>query len=177
VYVDKDPGAGTGARLLLPGRNAALEQGDGWEYAVWAEGWTPQFISPDPVSLEPKQVTGVDFKVIVDPATSMVTLRVPRSAFGDGDPSQWGFAAAVLGQEGYPSTGVWRVRDVNQIAEQWKFGGAPDDTNHTRIIDLIWPDGQSPTQEEMLSTYTGSKSDPGRLMPEDFAQLKLLLAK
>jgi alpha-amylase/alpha-mannosidase (GH57 family) len=177
VYVDKDPGSGTGARLLLPGRNAALEQGDGWEYAVWAEGWTPQIIAPDPVSLEPKQVTGADFKIVVDPANSMVTLRVPRITFGEGDPAKWGYAAAVLGQEGYPSLGVWRVRDVHQTAEQWKFGGAPDDANHTRIIDLAWPDGQSSTQEEMLSTYTGSKSDPGTLMPEDFAQLKLLRAK
>jgi alpha-amylase/alpha-mannosidase (GH57 family) len=177
VYVDKDPGAGTGARLLLPGRNAALTQGNGWEYAVWAEGWTPQYIAPDAESLEPKQVMGVDFKIIVDPANSTVTLRVPRSAFGDGDPAKWGYVAAVLGQEGYPTTGVWRVRDVNQAAEQWRFGGAPADTNHTRIIDLVWSDGLSPTQEEMLSKYAGSTSDPGTLTPDDFAQLKLLTAR
>jgi carbohydrate-binding DOMON domain-containing protein len=73
VYVDKDPGAATGARLLLPGRNAALTEGNGWEYAVWAEGWTPLFISPDENGV-PKQVTTVDFKIIVDPAASTVTL-------------------------------------------------------------------------------------------------------
>jgi alpha-amylase/alpha-mannosidase (GH57 family) len=177
VYVDKDPGSATGARLLLPGRNAALEEGNGWDYAVWAEGWTPQFIAPDPESLEPKQVTGVDFKIIVDPANSTVTLRVPRNAFGEGDPAQWGYVSAVLGQEGYPSTGVWRVRDVIASSEQWKFGGAPDDVNHTRIIDLAWPEGESPSQEEMLSAYPSSSADPGSLVSDDFAQLKLLLAK
>jgi carbohydrate-binding DOMON domain-containing protein len=177
VYVDKDPGSGTGARLLLPGRNASLEEGNGWDYAVWAEGWTPQFIAPDAKTLEPKQVTGVDFKIIVDPANSTVTLRVPRSAFGEGDPEQWGYVAAVLGQEGYPSTGVWRVRDINQSSEQWRFGGAPNDTNHTRIIDLAWPEGEIPTQEDMLSDYSSSSADPGTLTADDHAQIKLLLVK
>ncbi len=174
VYVDKDPGAGTGARLLLPGRNAALSAGNGWEYAVWAEGWTPQFIAPDAQSGAPQQVTGVSFKVIVDPAAQTVTLRVPRFVFGEGDPATWGFAAAVLSQEGYPSTGVWRVRDVNFSAEQWRFGGAPQDANHTRIIDLAWD--STPAQNEILSTYP-PRVDIASLTADDFAQIPLLLVK
>jgi alpha-amylase/alpha-mannosidase (GH57 family) len=177
VYVDKDPGSGTGARLLLPGRNAALSQGYGWEYAIWAEGWTPQIIAPDAATLEPKQVIGVDFKIIVDPASSTVTLRVPRTVFGDGDPTQWAYAAAVLSQDGYPSTGVWRVRDVNASSEQWRFGGGPNDTIHTRIIDLAWPEGASPTQEEMLSSYTSSNAALGQLTADDFPQIQMLVAK
>jgi len=177
VYVDKDPGSGTGARLFLPGRNAALAQGYGWEYAIWAEGWTPQIIAPDAATLEPKQVIGVDFKIIVDPASSTVTLRVPRTVFGDGDPTHWAYAAAVLSQDGYPSTGVWRVRDVNASSEQWRFGGGPNDTNHTRIIDLAWPEGRSPTQEEMLSSYTSSNAASGQLTTDDFPQIQMLVAK
>ncbi|MFN3742548.1 MAG: glucodextranase DOMON-like domain-containing protein [Anaerolineales bacterium] len=175
VYVDKDPGAGTGARLLLPGRNAALETGNGWEYAIWAEGWTPQIVAPDPQSGAPKQVTGVSFKIIVDPAAHTVTLRVPRQVFGEGDPSQWGYVAAVLSQEGFPSTGVWRVRDVNPSAAQWRFGGGPDDTNHTRIIDLAW-DG-TPSQEELLARYPASTAEIASLGPDDFAQIPLLRVK
>lgn len=175
VYVDKDPGAGTGARLLLPGRNAALETGNGWEYAIWAEGWTPQIVAPDPQSGAPKQVTGVSFKIIVDPAARTVTLRVPRQVFGEGDPSQWGYVAAVLSQEGFPSTGVWRVRDVNPSAAQWRFGGGPNDTNHTRIIDLAW-DG-TPSQEELLARYPASTADIASLGPDDFAQIPLLRVK
>ncbi len=175
VYVDKDPGAGTGARLLLPGRNAALEAGNGWEVAVWAEGWTPQILAPDPQSGAPKQVTGVSYKIIVDPAARTVTLRVPREAFGEGDPATWGYVAAVLSQEGFPSTGVWRVRDVLPQAQQWRFGGGPDDTNHTRIIDLAW--AGTPTQEEILSRYPSSKADIATLGPDDFPQIPLLRAQ
>jgi alpha-amylase/alpha-mannosidase (GH57 family) len=177
VYVDKDPGAGTGASMLLPGRNAALAQGYGWEYAIWAEGWTPQIVSPDPASLEPKQVIGTDFKIIVDPASSTVTLRVPRTVFGEGDPTKWAFAAAVLSQEGYPATGVWRVRDIGTSSEQWRFGGAPNDTNHTRIIDLAWSEADSPSQEEMLSNYTSSNAALGQLTASDFPQIQMLFVK
>jgi alpha-amylase/alpha-mannosidase (GH57 family) len=175
VYVDKDPGGGTGARMLLPGRNASVAKGFGWEVAIWAEGWTPQIIAPDPKTLEPKQVTGVNFKVIVDPASNAVTLRVPRTTFGDGDPTKWAYAGAVLGQEGYPSTGVWRVRDVTASSEQWHFGGAPADFNHTRIIDLAWPVGVTPTQEEMLSTYITSNADSAQLTVDDFPQIQMLV--
>jgi hypothetical protein len=170
VYIDADPGAGTGARLLLPGRNAALASGTGWEYAVWAEGWTPQIVAPDPSTLEPKQVTGADFKVIVDAGSSTVTLRVPKTVFGDGDPAAWGYAAAVLSQEGFPSAGVWRVRDGQATAAQWKFGGAPAGaTNYPRIFDLI----DAGDQAEQLA-FTPSDADVGALTPDDFAQIDVL---
>jgi alpha-amylase/alpha-mannosidase (GH57 family) len=175
VYVDKDPGKGTGARTLLPGRNASLKKENGWEYAIWAEGWTPQIIAPDEKTLEPKQVTGVPFKIIVDPAANAVTLRVPRSVFGDGDPTTWSYAGLVLGQEGYPSTGVWRVRDITAVSEQWHFGGAPDDSNHTRIIDLAWPRDVKPTQEEMLSTYTASNAAPAQLNADSYPQIQMIV--
>ena len=169
VYVDKDPGAGSGARLLLPGRNAALKQGDGWEYAVWAEGWTPQFIAPDSNGV-PKQVTTVDFKIIVDPAAASVTLRVPREAFGEGDPATWGYAAMVMSQDGYPSAGVWRVRDGQEMAAQWRFGGVPAGaTNYPRILDLA----DTGDQSQQL-TFTPSTEEVGTLTPDDFAQIGLL---
>ncbi len=177
VYVDKDPGAGTGARLLLPGRNAALKEGDGWEFAVWAEGWTPEFLAPDATTLEPKTVANSQFKIIVDPAAQLVSIRVPRALFGDGDPTTWGYAAVVMGQDGYPATGVWRVRDVEKAAAQWRFGGAPDDGNHTRIIDMAWPAEATPTQEDMLSNYTSVSGPSGDLKADQFAQIDLLLVK
>ncbi len=45
VYIDTD-GPSTGDRLLLPGRNAALTSEYGWDYALWAEGWTPGVYTP-----------------------------------------------------------------------------------------------------------------------------------
>ncbi len=172
VYVDKDPGEGTGARLLMPGRNAALGEGNGWEYAIWAEGWTPQFIAPDPATGEPKQVTEVSFKIIVNPANSTVTIRVPRSALGEGDPATWGYAAAVLSQEGFPSPGVWRVRDGQETAAQWKFGGVPAGaTNYPRIFDI--PDAGD--QAEQLA-FMPSSAGVETLTSNDFAQIDLLTA-
>ena len=175
IYIDKDPGKGTGAQLLLPGRNLALEDGAGWEYAIWAEGWTPQILVPEEKNLQPKQLTEASFKIVVDPAARTVTLRVPKDVFGEGDPEKWGYAAMVLGQEGYPSSGVWRVRDVNEKSEQWRFGGGLADTNHTRVIDLIWGTEESPRQEEMMSQYTSSSESIQQLAVSNFAKIKLLI--
>lgn len=174
VYVDKDPGTGTGARLLLPGRNAALTKENGWDFAIWAEGWTPQIVVPDAKTGSPVELTGASFKILVDPAARSVLLRVPKAVFGDGDPTKWGYAAVVLGQEGYPSAGVWRVRDVEEKNAQWRFGGAPADTNHTRIIDLVWQGDKTPNQKEILGKYPSSKTEVGTLKPDDFAQIPLL---
>jgi len=176
VYIDKDPGQGTGNRLLLPGRNAALSSEYGWEYVVWAEGWTPGIYSPDPETGEPKQLN-LSYKLIVDPAGQKVTMRIPKDAFGEGDPAEWGYAAVVLSQDGYPSTGVWRVRDIQADSAQWKFGGAPDDVNHTRIIDMAWPADATGTQEEMLGTYAASSGQIDTLTENDFTQMQMLRAK
>ncbi|GBD09813.1 hypothetical protein HRbin22_02074 [Candidatus Thermoflexus japonica] len=174
VYIDRDPGKGTGARLLLPGRNAALKEGFGWEVALWAEGWTPGIYAPDERG-KPKPVPGASLRIAVNPNQRTVLLRVPRRIFGaDFDPRKAAYLAVVLSQEGFPSPGVWRVRDVLPQAAQWRLGGGPDDTNHTRILDVAWPAGERPTQEEMLSAYRPSReADPDRLGPEDFPQLPM----
>lgn len=173
VYVDLDPGAGTGLRTLLPGRNAALTPDDGWELAVWAEGWEPAVLQADSATGQPKPLN-VDFRILVDPALQTITIRVPRAVFGEGDPLDWGYAAVVLSQDGFPSTGVWRVRDIQAQAEQWRFGGAPDDSNHTRIIDMAWPAETTPTQGEMLSNYASSSAPLQELTADDFPQIELL---
>lgn len=177
VYVDKDPGAGTGNRLLLPGRNAALEKGNGWDVMVWAEGWTPGVYMPDAKGTPQKQ--SVEFKIIVDPAANMVTIRVPRAALGEGfEPTKAGYVGVVLSQDGFPAAGVWRVRDVEAQAAQWRIGGAPADTNHTRIMDVAWPADGKPTQAEFLGKYPASKeTNMDKLGPDDFAQVPVLRAK
>lgn len=173
VYVDVDGRADSGNRLLLPGRNAALPAAEAWDIAVWAEGWTPGVYRVDEAG-QPKPVS-TEMRIAVDPVTQKVTVRVPRGAFPEGDPAAWGYLGMVLGQEGFPATGVWRVRDVEPQAAQWRFGGAPGDTNHTRIIDLAWPTGATPTQEDMLGTYPPSQeADMDALGADDFAQVRML---
>jgi carbohydrate-binding DOMON domain-containing protein len=174
VYIDTDGIPGSGRRLLLPGRNAALPDSQAWDVVVWAEGWTPGVYQVDEAG-QPKPVS-TEINVAVDPVTHKVTVRVPRGGFPEGDPATWSYLGVVLGQEGFPATGVWRVRDVEPQAAQYRFGGGPADTNHTRIIDLAWPAGVTPTQEEMLSAYPPSQeADMDALGPDDFAQVQMLL--
>ncbi len=170
VYIDVDHQAGSGARMLLPGRNAAVSAEDAWDYAVWAEGWTPGVykVGGDgkPAKLD------VALKITVDPVARTVTLRVPKDAF-PGDPKTFGYLGVMLGQEGFPAAGVWRVREVEPAAAQWRFGGGARDTNHTRIIDLAWEG--APTQAEMLGQYKPSQETALEKVPvDDFAQVKMV---
>jgi len=80
-----------------------------------------------------------------------------------------------MSQDGVPATGGLRVRDVQQSAEQWRLGGAPNDTNHTRIIDMAWPQDAAITQAEMLGTYPSSNEAVSNLSEDDFAQMELFL--
>jgi alpha-amylase/alpha-mannosidase (GH57 family) len=182
VYIDAADG---GARKLLPGRNAALPDGSGWEFALWAEGWTPGLYGP-PASdgAEPQQIGGADtLNIVSDPGQKKITIRVAKAVLAESlgvdvsalDPAAWGYLGLVMSQEGYPASGVWRIRDVEASAQQWRLGGAPADTNHTRIIDVAYPADFAPTQEEALSTYPPStESNMDALGPDDFAQLPLV---
>lgn len=181
IYIDFDPGASTGARKLLEGRNAALEAGNGWDMAIWVEGWNQKILTPDENGV-PREVSGDNIKAIVDPNGS-ISLRVKASVIpelgavpeGDWalDPLEFGYVAAVLSQEGFPSPGVRRVRDVESTASQWRIGGGPADTNHTRIVDLIYADDQT----VILSLYSPRQQPVGELGPDDFAQLPLLFVE
>ncbi|MBT8207962.1 MAG: hypothetical protein KJO18_06800, partial [Acidimicrobiia bacterium] len=170
VYIDKDPGEATGERLLIDGRNAALSDGNGWEYAVTIEGWDSALYV---ATADGANETKPTMKVVVLGDKAKVIVRLPLDLVGGGDPASWGYAIAVLGQEGFPSSGVRRVRDVSQAAEQFRFGGAAADASHTRIIDLVVQDGG--VQENVLSTYVPGAVD--ELEPDDFAQIPLLVVE
>jgi carbohydrate-binding DOMON domain-containing protein len=177
VYIDKDPSEGSGARLLLPGRNAALMAGFGWEYVVWVEGWNSQVLQANPDTLIPTPYSEATsaMRIMVDPAQNAVVIRVPLSFLGEGNPEDWAYTAVVLGQEGYPSEGVWRVRDVEPNAAQWRFGGAPAGSrNHTRIIDLVLPVDSEFDQAAVLSDFQVSQDSIDSLGPDDFAQIPML---
>ncbi len=177
VYIDKDPGEGTGARMLLPGRNAALMDGYGWEFVIWVEGWTSQVIQADPDldRFVPHSEASSAMRIVVDPGQNAVVIRVPLVYLGDGYPGDWAYTAVVLGQEGYPSAGVWRVRDVEPNPAQWRFGGAPEGSrNHTRIIDLILPEDSEYDQAVLLSDFEISQEPESNLGPDEFTQIPML---
>jgi alpha-amylase/alpha-mannosidase (GH57 family) len=170
VYIDQNQGQ-SGEVNLLPGRNLALQDGYAWDYAITIEGWDAGVFVPGSGGPE-KVAASSQFMILTDAGQRRVTIRIPKSIIGD-NPAGWRFAAIVLGQEGYPSGGVMRVRDVNPISEQWRFGGAPQGaTNHTRVIDLAWP--QSGDQEIWLAEFIPSSASQGQLTVEDFARIPML---
>jgi len=169
IYIDQGNGGG---RAMLPGRNLAVDEAFAWDYAITAEGWTSGVFVPGEEG-SPEQVAAAsEIFLLADPGQQKVTIRVPRAILGD-NPEAWRYAAVVLGQEGFPASGVMRVRDVQPAAEQWRFGGAPaGSTNHTRVIDLVWPEeGQ---QEAWLSEFAPVQTPQPDLTAGDFASVPML---
>jgi alpha-amylase/alpha-mannosidase (GH57 family) len=170
VYIDTDGVAGSGARMLVDGRNAAIMELGGWERALTVEGWEPALFTA--TSDDDVDETQPTMTTLVFGDEGRVVVRIARDLFPEGDPSTWGYAVAVMSQEGFPSAGVRRIRDVEPVAQQWRIGGGDGSINGTRIIDILWP--VEGNQEAMLmppvAITSGGIDD---LTPEDFAQLGL----
>lgn len=169
VYIDVD-GAAAGQRILLPGRNAALTEDHAWDYAITAEGWESKVFTP---SADGPVEVPVQVGITVNPGLGQVTISIPQGTI-PGNPEEWSITVVALGQEGFPQAGVLRVRDVEAAAAQWRFGGAPDDNNHTRIIDVVLPEGTSPTQEESLSDYEGQSENIEDYDADDYPQVGMI---
>jgi hypothetical protein len=65
-----------------------------------------------------------------------------------------------------------RVRDVLPDAEQYRFGGAPaSTTNHTRVIDLVWP--EEGLQEGWLADFKPIQDAQVDQIPGDYARVPM----
>jgi len=169
VYIDAVPDAGE--RLLLPGRNAALGPDDGWDVAIAVEGWMSKVVRIGTDGSRIEDRPPMTITVLRD--EGRVIVRVPRAALGvDTDPATWRVAVALLSQEGFPSAGVDRVRDVASSASQWVLGGGSGEPTATRIVDLLHPDPG--VQEEALSTRPSSTATQSTLTADDVALVPLL---
>ncbi|HJU52005.1 MAG TPA: glucodextranase DOMON-like domain-containing protein [Acidimicrobiia bacterium] len=169
VYIDTDPGTDNGQRRLIDGRNASVREGTGWEFGITIEGWEPAiYVAGAEGTVEE---TRPSFDVAVFGDEGRVVARIPLSTFGPGDPASWAYGAVVLSQEGFPSSGVRRVRDVEASAQQFRLGGAPADANHTRIIDVA--SATAGEQEQLLSDYPGASTLDG-LSANDFGLIPLI---
>jgi carbohydrate-binding DOMON domain-containing protein len=170
IYIDQD-GDGQGGVALLPGRNLASKRGQRLGLRHHHRGLGVEDLRPRRRGATEIAGPG-DFEVITDPGQQKVTIRVPKSILGD-TPEAWRYAAMVMSQEGFPSSGVLRVRDVGVAAEQWRIGGAPaGSTNHTRVLDLVWPEAGQ--QEAWLSDFAPSTAAQGSLTAEEFARVEML---
>jgi len=147
IYLDTDGVPGSGLTELLPGRHARVAPEDAWDYCIWVEGWQQEIYGPGPDDV-PKRLAEVKTNVITQERT--ITVTVPKSIIGD-RPQDWGYLVALSSQEGFPSAGNWRVREVLAEAQEYRLGGGRDDTSDPNIIDILVPEGAG--QEEILSAY------------------------
>lgn len=144
VYIDTDRKAGSGKTEALGGRHVTFAPESAWEYAIWVEGWNQRIFTADGKEVQ----AGV--RVSQDPVNKIISIRVPRTALGDPQPG-WGYQVFILSQEGYPSPGNLRVREVLSTAQEWRLGGGDDSEIDPNVIDLLAPAGT--TQEEILQAY------------------------
>lgn len=174
VYIDKDHKPNSGSTVLLPGRQAATEPSAAWEYAVWVEGWLQELHQSDAEG----KLTRIDgaIRSRTNEQERTITIRVPKEILGD-DPESWGYIPVLLGQEGFPPPGNWRIRPVEKEAKLWRFGGGPNDyLTHPFIIDLVVPQGV--TQEKILSGYkTQETINYLKVDPENFCKVPKIRAE
>jgi carbohydrate-binding DOMON domain-containing protein len=162
IYLDTY-GVPSGNRMLRNGRNAALTSAYGWDYVLTLAGWNYGVFT----AAGPETVSDIPLTIITDPVKNVILAKIPLTSI-PGDPTSWYYTVAVLSNDGY---GINWVRDVTPDGGQWIVGGSRMDTNHTRILDLLWPEGLTPSQETQLSIYTSSQADPASLSPDDFPQV------
>ena len=159
------------------GRNAVSHPENQW-YGALGGGGGKQGFNRGAEGAPPQKVAA-DLKVVVDGPSRTVTIKVPKLALersegkslGD-NPAGWEYDCTVCSQEGYPAPGVWRVREVSATAQQWRIGGGIDGWTDPAILDLVWPAGNKPTQEEMLGSYTPQEVPLASADPSDFALIE-----
>lgn len=135
VYVDA--GSGRGATELLPGRGATLADDARWDAAVVIEGWTSKVVRTGPDGARTEDRPPMTITVLRD--AGRVIARLPVAALGVGsDPGDWRVAVTLSSQDGFPSSGVDRIRDVERSAAQWRLGGATS-PDHPRVVDVLDP--------------------------------------
>lgn len=169
VYIDTD-GAANGMRMLLPGRNAALTPDFAWDYAAFAEGWEPALFGAGEDGAV--VISNSAMQIVSNPGQRRVTIRIPKSLLAEGDPAGWSYLVTAASQEGFPSAGVLRIRDVEEANAQYTIGGSLGGRNATRLMDVILPEGAS--QAELLSAYEPVDGSLEDLTPDDFAVLPMV---
>ncbi|MGB9767891.1 glucodextranase DOMON-like domain-containing protein [Dictyoglomus turgidum] len=140
----------------LPGRQANIPEG--WNKAIWAEGWIQELIIPtldEKGKVQLKEIKGV-VQLSTDPTERTIIISVPEKYLGPVTPD-WKILVILCGQEGYPRPGSWRVREVEEEAKQWRFGGGDDFYGDPNIIDMIVPPGMK--QEDILSKWVSSEDE------------------
>lgn len=159
LYLEAYPGTETGAQRLLPGRVAATPDGVGWDYAFTLSGWESAQYLADTSGAVTELATALDYALLSDRRTILVT--VDRSALPPGDESVWQYGVAVLANQAIPSLGIHGLRELATVSNRFRLGGGTGAANDPMLIDVLHP--EAGVQEELLTYETpvgiGAPSD------------------
>ena len=154
-----------------------------WFNLAWSD---PDFLKREPLQSLVEKSQGfseADKRIVFDPTLEIIRAVAPKHGelqergqievittlyahpilppIYNGDLAEKGGPGAELPEcFSYP-------QDAIRLCLQWRIGGGPLDTNHTRIMDLAWPGENSPGQEEILITYSPSRQSNLDLLPID----------
>lgn len=167
IYVDSDPGPGSGYSACIPGRRIAFADGRTWETAVVL---TPR---PGAAHAVVAEALGAAAAHVLFPGPleirgSTIVARVPITALGGPPRKEWGWSVQISGArwERDPARSD-RVRGAHEadaftmpvlgVREARAFGGAPAGEVHPRVVDVLLPPGAD--QKTVLGSFdaaTGS---------------------
>ncbi len=144
IYIDEDGKMDSG-NSWIKDLNAVFRPDAGWEKRIRVTGnWQGNTGVYDNYDSTPKTPIGVK----VDESTRTIVLTVPKSALGGEPQPGWGFSFLLAGENN------GGVREVHEHTEQWNFGGGSGSNQHSHIIDMTVPQGE--TQENVLDWTKGS---------------------
>ena len=172
IYIDTSNTPGSGYTLCIPGRRVAFEAGRTWEAAVVL---TPQ---PGPARAVVADVFGpaaashVIFPLGIQARGRTLTARVPALQLGGAPTTEWGYSVQVSGARWERSFSVVdRVRgglqanaltmEVQSVPDRWVFGGAPEGSNHPRVLDVLLPPGRD--KRAVLGSFGQAPGDYARV--------------
>jgi hypothetical protein len=158
IYIDQDGRANSGRTMTIPGRNADIAPGCGWEKAVIL---TPQPEAAASILKMADSKVAEDVLFPTDPQLRGRTLivDVPEEWIGTFD-SRWGYVVVVTGASfdesfrmldpnirGFGKSIFARI--VRPSRDDEYFGGGDHDGLNTNIIDIVLPEAMN--QKDMLT--------------------------
>lgn len=142
VYVDSDPGPGSGFSASLPGRRIAFTDGKTWETAVVLTPW-PDATRAAVAKALPRAAGHVLFPDSVEVRERTLVVRVPTAALGGTPSKAWGWSVQLSGarREAPGEDPDALTMPVLPARGAWSFGGAPAGEAHPRVVDVLLPPG------------------------------------
>ncbi|WP_237705157.1 glucodextranase DOMON-like domain-containing protein [Thermococcus zilligii] len=154
AYFDFKEGGTTSAIKLSekgPGANVNLDRP--WDVAIRVTGWTSKLVLPD--------MSTIDINATANLTTNTIIITIPKE-YLNVTPDTY-FAVIAGSQDGF---GIDDWRSVEVQAAEWRIGGGDPDAIIAgvapRVMDLLASPEFRPTQEEQLTSYNASETNPER---------------